>query len=451
MRPTIVILDDEYWTPFTLTDTQELVDFVGDVDQPEEHMPPNRQPTQGVRAAAERLMDLWNLINRQRNGGPVSSLREVQRFVGMSEHFEFCTRRYNELVREMEEAERESRAVNTEFLDAFRTARDSLVHGMDRFMLRTSRVDFTPPMNAPMTPEDLTAQINRLKNDGSISVTRGGRIGFTHHCVIRTDEGHEYDMGPLLVGMKFYNVDPAIDVRVRPDRGHENPRRTPYLRTTSNYFHPHVSPDGSICPGALRGLYQSAISTLSVRAMIQAVKSFLDSYNSASPYVRLQDFRHLGPRRARNIVFVTNGNTMSFPRDVFMNADADQRWNVMNNVWIRPNAWRSLVIDREGGENSGPSVDVHRMPFVLNAVAEWFVPEISIDVFFDRDDLRIRATIPNEVIHATSETSVNRYLEHQRVADAVRRATGTRFVENDESNEFEPGTEAAADFVAGTF
>lgn len=63
----------------------------------------------------------------------------------------------------------------------------------------------------------------------------------------------------------------------------------------SSKQHPHANNDGELCYGNVASHYASAMSSFDLDKIFKIVLGVLTSYNSAGPYISLEDFRNYSP------------------------------------------------------------------------------------------------------------------------------------------------------------
>ena len=65
-----------------------------------------------------------------------------------------------------------------------------------------------------------------------------------------------------------------------------------------NYYHPHVTPDGSICWGTASGLITTKLPKGEIYDSIKLLEGVLSNYNDGNPYVHLADFQKVSKNSA---------------------------------------------------------------------------------------------------------------------------------------------------------
>ena len=156
---------------------------------------------------------------------------------------------------------------------------DRLRHAWSQLIETSSRVyrqDFT------LKPDISSIEDELQYVDESVELQlpwhKQAAFAFHHDCVIEWDN-EVLDMG------KYH-----VDVVTRDCSGHPHVYVTPLKDCFCGYtgtLHPHIS-DGALCMGELRQHLYTAWSNRNIQAMIDMIKTTLDTYNPGSPYQSIE-------------------------------------------------------------------------------------------------------------------------------------------------------------------
>lgn len=378
----------------------------------------NRPPTEGVIALADGLILAYNRVTRQ--DGP-NTIRETIDAPDIRDNLDDLVRRMSQAeVAMMEAFDQKHETVDRTKISQLGHAQHQLNIRVQSWMDQLRRMCFLERGEQPRTRDELIEHINQARLRKLIKVTRSGKMTFVHDTTIE-HEGRAYPLGPLQASLVFRHGG-VWYTSIKPTRENWDITTTRYMRTESGYFHPHVMPGGSMCMGELSARLNAAITTLDINAIRSAFIGYLQTYNPGSPYQRIDLFRNLGPRECRSLRFLVNGNHMSFSREVLFNATPGQRWNVMQDVWIKPEEWVPVVEAHE--QRMHPELEIP--PIHLQT------GEYQLDNPWDQDpmirwtddgDILVSISFPSTLINARTREVFDEHIESLRRSSEINMAT----------------------------
>jgi hypothetical protein len=120
------------------------------------------------------------------------------------------------------------------------------------------------------------AAIARDFDDFRFDLRAGTMSATTPPVTLEDNDGNEVDLGPFTI--TYWWKDDRYRVRaVSP-------------RYCNDYFHPHVSVAGVLCEGEAEETIQKALAQRRYHSLFDIIYSTLCCYNSASPYVELENW-----------------------------------------------------------------------------------------------------------------------------------------------------------------
>lgn len=107
--------------------------------------------------------------------------------------------------------------------------------------------------------------------------------------------------------------DMIITVQLSTGKIKAHATQTTLRSETTQYIHPHVSRDGDICLGNMRGTIVEALSEDRLADVFTAARAVLENYNEESPYIGIEHWRPGPVVLGRERVWVTEEFTRNYP------------------------------------------------------------------------------------------------------------------------------------------